>query len=182
MGLVASESSPCISVTIPDFLTSSSTHCYEEQPLDLCTPFNENNTEEVLERINCTDYDATYKLYALAVLLNDFVASTLPEEARNESLSQANFIVNWCANGWALPTFPFNLTCDEYLEQVTVTCDKPVTISVPDVNNIGQCINNVPMTDVCKEGGNVTWNTFTNLIGVIRCIYFSIISLLPSPE
>lgn len=182
MTLATGEAAACISVTLPDFLTTGTTGCYDHQPVDICTPFNENNAEEVQEIINCTSYDATYKLYGLTVLLNDFVASTLPEEERNESLSQANFIVNWCANGWALPTYPYFLTCDEYLEHVTVTCDKPVTLSVPEVNNVSQCIQNVPLTDVCKEGNAITWGTFTNLIGVIRCIYFSVMAALPSPE
>lgn len=182
MTLAESETAPCVTVTIPDFLTNNWTHCYDEKPVDICTPFNENDTEKVREIINCTNYDANYKVLALTILLNDFVASTLPEEERNQSFSQTQFIVNWCATGMPLPTFLYNLTCDEYLAQVTVTCDKPVTLSVPDVNNLGQCINDNPITQVCNEGNTITWKTFTELVAVLRCIYFSIIPILPFPE
>ncbi|XP_077529610.1 uncharacterized protein LOC144142053 [Haemaphysalis longicornis] len=216
--VAASKGAQCLSVTVPDFLTSNLTHCYDDNPVDICTPFNaflragdqthrncnhrgrghshrgrtcphknhgngmENEAEKVRAIINCTNYDVNYKALELAFLLNDFVASTLPEDQRNESLSQANFIVNWCATGMPLPTFLYNLTCDEYLAQVTVTCDSPVTLSVPDVNNLGQCLNDNPITEVCNQGNTVTWKTFTELIGVIRCIYLSIIPLLPFPE
>ncbi|KAL3222090.1 hypothetical protein MRX96_050111 [Rhipicephalus microplus] len=53
---------PCTSLTVPDFLTADTTHCYDEQPLDICTPYNANDTEKVREQINCTNYDVSYKV------------------------------------------------------------------------------------------------------------------------
>lgn len=178
--LAVRETAPCISVTIPDFLTADQTHCYDDPPVDICTLLNENNTEEAAKIINCTNYEGTYKLMDLTLLLTDFVASTLPEAERNDSFYEATFIVNWCANGWALPTDRYNLTCDEYLAQVTVTCYEPVTLSVPDTSYLNQCLNNIPTTDFCKEGDTLTWQTFTYLISAVRCIYFNIAPLLPS--
>ncbi|KAL1465946.1 hypothetical protein MTO96_043035, partial [Rhipicephalus appendiculatus] len=78
-------SAPCTTITVPDFLTADTTHCYDEQPLDICTPYNENDTERVREQINCTNYDVNYKVLALTLALEPSVAATLPEEARNQS-------------------------------------------------------------------------------------------------
>lgn len=175
-------SAPCVTITLPDFLTADLTHCYDEQPLDICTPFNENDTEKVRELINCTNYDVEYKVLALTAALNASVAATLPEEDRNQSFAVTEFIVRWCSNGYALPRYLYNYTCEEYLAMVTVTCDAPVTVSAPDVNGLGQCAERNEIANLCMEGDSITWQTFVDLVGLVRCVYFSIIPILPYPE
>ncbi|KAH6923752.1 hypothetical protein HPB50_005946 [Hyalomma asiaticum] len=124
--------SPCVTITLPDFLTADT----------------ENDTDKVLELVNCSNYDIEYKVQALMVVLNESVAATLPEGQRNESLSVAEYIVRWCSYGLALPRDRFNYTCEEYLAMVNVTCDTPVDLSVPDVNGLNR------------------WQTFLDLINL----------------
>uniref|UniRef100_A0A6M2CK69 Putative conserved secreted protein n=1 Tax=Rhipicephalus microplus TaxID=6941 RepID=A0A6M2CK69_RHIMP len=179
---VQAQSAPCTTITLPDFLTANSTHCYDQQPLDICTPYNENDTETVRALINCTSYDPEYKVLALALALNASVAATLSEEDHNESFAIAEFIVRWCSNGYALPSNIFNYTCEQYLAMVPVTCDAPVTLSVPDVNGLGTCAERNKIANHCMEGDNITWQTFVDLLGLVRCIYFSIVPSLPFPD
>ncbi|KAL3203774.1 hypothetical protein MRX96_053171, partial [Rhipicephalus microplus] len=132
------------------------THCYDEQPLDICTPYNANDTEKVREQINCTNYDVNYKVLALTVALDASVAATLPEEDRNQSYGVTEFIVQWCSSGYALPRHLYNYTCEEYLAMVPVTCDAPVTLSVPDVNGLGKCAQRNKIANLCMEGDSLT--------------------------
>ncbi|XP_037581659.1 uncharacterized protein LOC119464827 [Dermacentor silvarum] len=182
LGVAQGGYAPCITITVPDFLTADMTHCYDQQPLDICTPFNENDTEKVRGLINCTNYDTEYKVQALVAALNDAVAATLPEEDRNQSLYVTDFIVRWCSYGLALPSNIYNYTCEEYLAMVTVTCAAPVTLSVPDVNDLGNCAEQNEIANICMEGDSVTWQTFADLVALLRCVYFNIIPLLPYPE
>ncbi|KAK8785903.1 hypothetical protein V5799_007737 [Amblyomma americanum] len=161
---------PCFTITTPDFLTTDVTHCYENQPIDICTPFNENDTEKVRELINCTNFDTEYKVLALTYLLNDAVASTLPEEERNQSLSKAQFIAQWCATGNPLPTFLYNLTCEDYLGMVHVTCGKPVTFNVPDVNGLGECAQNNEIEQLCTEGQTFTVSLSTTVLYTLMIV------------
>ncbi|XP_077492356.1 uncharacterized protein LOC144103534 [Amblyomma americanum] len=144
--------------------------------------FQENDIESVRELINCTNFDTEYKVLALTYLLNDAVASTLPEEERNQSLSRTDFIVRWCSTGNPLPTFLYNLTCEDYLGMVQATCGKPVTFNVPDIKDLGQCAQNHEIEQLCTEGQPFTWKAFSDLVNLLRCIYFSIMPLLPFLE
>ncbi|KAL1417796.1 hypothetical protein MTO96_026566 [Rhipicephalus appendiculatus] len=152
---------PCITITLPDFLTAGMTDCYEQQPLDICTPFNENDTDKVRQLVNCSNYDIEYKTQALTAALNASVAATLPEEQRNESLIVSESIVRMCSYGFTLPRSRFNYTCEKYLAMITVTCDTPVELSVPDVGGLGR------------------WQTFVDLINLSSCVFYGITSVLP---
>lgn len=182
LGVAQGGYAPCATITLPDFLTADTTDCYDQQPLDICTPFNGNDADKVLELVNCSNYDIEYKVQALMIVLNDSVAATLPEDKRNESLSVAEYIVRWCSYGLALPRDRFNYTCEEYLAMVNVTCDVPVDLSVPDVNGLGRCAQRNEIPNLCMKGDSLTWQTFLDLINLSSCVFYSIMGLLPFPE
>ncbi|XP_077529641.1 uncharacterized protein LOC144142102 isoform X2 [Haemaphysalis longicornis] len=178
--LIQAESASCLTATVSNYLTSDSSTCYVDQTIDYCTPFNENDANKVREIINCTDFDTTYKVLALAPLISDALESTLPEDERNQSMSMAETIVSLCSAGYPLPTPDFSKTCDEYLALVTVTCEEPVTLSIPDVSNVGECTEEV--TEVCNTGDKITWKNIKEQIGILRCVYFRLWPVLPPPE
>uniref|UniRef100_A0A023G2W9 Putative secreted protein n=1 Tax=Amblyomma triste TaxID=251400 RepID=A0A023G2W9_AMBTT len=132
---------PCLTVTLPDFLTTNRTKCTDAQPTDICVPFNENETQTVRDLLNCTSYDLEYKVIYLTAVMQDAVAATLPIERRNDSWIETETIVRMCSYGVRLPKSRYNLTCDEYLSLVEVTCEEPTTIIVPDVNGMGEVKN-----------------------------------------
>ncbi|KAK8785902.1 hypothetical protein V5799_007736 [Amblyomma americanum] len=173
---------PCLTVTLPDFLTTNRTKCTEVQPTDICAPLNENDTQTVRDLLNCTSYDLEYKVIYLTAVMQDAVAATLPEELRNESCIQTETIVRMCSNGFSLPKSRYNLTCEEYLSLVEVTCEEPSSIIVPDVNGLGECLEKNEIPDLCTEGDVVTWQTFIDLIALMRCVYISITAILPYQE
>ncbi|XP_077494497.1 uncharacterized protein LOC144105224 [Amblyomma americanum] len=112
----------------------------------------------------------------------DAVAATLPEELRNMSWTETEFIVRWCSNGYSLPKYQYGRTCEEYLSLVNVTCEEPTSLIVPDVNGLGECAEKNTIPDLCTRGDTLTWQAFTELIALIRCVYFAIIPLLPSEQ